>query len=362
MSPGDHSPPIPSQHETARTPPRDLTVDREKRGQAPAKRVLVCKRMPNLYFGRPGQARPVYADLWAEMRPSVLEARSGSLFAVRRSWPYALVLALALGATVAVGVNLSNAYPSEAKPFGWPGAANFQNGVAMVRKEILLAASLPALGLALASLRPLEPRRHTVAFLGGIVGADLLALALGVGLAGAWGAWAASKATWGAYWAFVAAHVLLAWAFYSLTLLVAAAARPRATAAALALYTFYLAVFDNLLQWRVFREAGYHRLQAGQFPDWFLAAQAGSPISAYRGFLILDWPPFRDGLENAVLKGATLPPWANAATFAGVLLGLWIVLPLGLTASVWKLRALWSAGLLRSIRREPELDVVHRAT
>jgi|GEM_PF-2672856 len=282
------------------------------------------------------------SDAWVRTRPFLVSGLQGVRYGLWKTGPFALVMLLVVGATVAVGVNLSTAYPSEQKPFGWPGAATFSNGVAMVRKELVLATVLPALGAALVGLRRLEPRRDALPFVGGVAAAGYASLGVGVMLAAGWGAWAASKSTWSAYWAFVAAHVLLAWAIYSLVFFLAVVARPYATSVSLAVVGFYVAVYDNLLQWRVFREAGFFRLQAGDFPPWFLAGQAGSPIAAYRGFLILDFPAFRDGLENAVLKGATLPPWASAATFAAVLWSLWILLPMGLAASVWKVRATWT--------------------
>src|SRR5581483_12146089 len=82
----------------------------------------------------------------------------GALRELRRAWPYALVLALGLGAVVTVGANISNAFPSQARPFGWPGPASFENAVAMVRPDIVLATTLPALLLGATALRRHDPR------------------------------------------------------------------------------------------------------------------------------------------------------------------------------------------------------------
>lgn len=287
------------------------------------------------------RARPALEEGWVAARPSVLSARVGFLVGLGRVWPYALFVALALGGVVAVGVNLSNAYPSEQRPFGWPGTSSFPNGVAMVREELVVAAALPALVAGFVAMRRLEPRVHGAAFLGGIAAAGLLALALGVAVGGLLGTWAASKSSPSAYGSFFAGHMLLAWAFFALAVFAIASLRRYGTALAGAAFVFFVAVYDNLLQWRVFREAGFHRLQAGQFPDWFLAGQLGSPVASYRGFLILDRPQFRDGLERAVLGDAVLPTWANSDLFAAGLLAFWIILPLGLAASAWKLWAWW---------------------
>lgn len=281
-------------------------------------------------------------EFWADAQPALRTARRGLVLGSIRAWPYAILLGLAVGGVLAVGVNLSNAFPSEARPFGWSGPSSFTNGVAMVRSELVLATVIPALALGWFSVRRLDPRREDIAFLGGIVAAGLVAVAAGVAVAGWWGAIAASRASWAVFGAFWSAHFLLAAASYSLTVFACVSLRTLGPAVATAVLAFYVAVYDNLMQWRLFREAGYHRLQAGDFPDWFLAGQAASPVAAYRGNLILGRREFMDGLERAVLADAVLPSWATAQTFAAALIALWIILPLGLAASVWKLRAWWA--------------------
>lgn len=266
--------------------------------------------------------------------------RLHALPALRGAWPFAVVLAAGVGATVAVGANLSNAFPSEARPFGWPGPASFENGVAMVRPALVLATSLPALLWGATALASHSPSRRLGPF--GLAVASHAALAaLSILLATAIGAWAASGGDGAAYRGFFVAHLLLAWSFYMLGLLASTLTRRHAVGAAVGLWVFPVAILDNLVQWRLFREAGYTALAAGQFPSWFYVTQALSPIAGYRATLILWRPGFRDWLEHAALDDAALPGWMTATNFALFVLLLWVVVPLLLAAAAWWGRAWW---------------------
>lgn len=256
---------------------------------------------------------------------------------LRRAWPYALVLALGLGATVAVGANLSNATPSADRPFGWPGPSSFENGVAMVRPLVVLAASLPALCLGATLLRGRDARAG-FALVGPAVGVDLALLGLAPFGAALLGAWGSAQSPFGALVAFTVAHALLAWSFYCLSLFIATLASRHALPAALAAWVAFNAVYENAVRWAVFRQAGYEAVVAGAFPPWFYVSQVFSPLSAYRGALILWRPGFMDYVEKAVLTGAQLPAWMVPSTFIALMLALWVALPLSLGALVWWLR------------------------
>jgi hypothetical protein len=275
------------------------------------------------------------------MRAVALEVRRAFVGEARRAWPFYLVLGVGLGAVLYVGVNLSNSFPSEERPFGWPGPASFAAGVATLRRELVLATTLPAIGLGLHALWRRDPKREGLPVFGGVVLADAVGILLGI-LIAAWiggnaaSAWPSAPA----YRTFVVAHALLALAAYSLAVLAKASTRGHGAAITLGLFVLFLAVFDAWLQWRLFRAAGYHRLTSGDLPSWYLAWQAASPLSSYRGTLILGFSGFRDYLESAALKGATLPEWATWRTFSAALLALWVTLPLGFAATVWKARAL----------------------
>ena len=249
---------------------------------------------------------------------------------LRRAWPFALVLALALGAVLVVGANLSNAFPSQERPFGWPGPASFENGVAMVRDQLVLAATLPALALGATMPARRQPE--------GPLAADAALVALACGVAALLGAWGASTAPPDAVIAFWAAHALLALAFWALALVCAAFARKHALPLALAVWTLFVALWENGTRWILFRQVGYGPLSTGQFPSWYYVSQALSPLSAYRGVLILWRRGFMDAIERAVLGQAALPPWMTPGVFAAFLVGFWIALPAGIATLVWRVR------------------------
>lgn len=254
---------------------------------------------------------------------------------VRRAWPLGLVLGLALGTIVVVGANYSNSFPSRAQPFGWPGAANFENAVAMVRNDLVLATTVPALLLGASVWRSGTRMGPTYA-------RDALALTAGVGLGTLIGGVGTEAAPQTAYAAFFVAHTLLALSFYSIAALCSAVARQHAIAVAFAIWIGLISVFEAAIRTIVFRQAGYDALASGQFPSWFYAAQGGSPIAAYRGVLILWDQKFMDGLEKAVLGQATLPSWLTAWSMGALLVVVWIALPLALASliHVWRTRSI----------------------
>lgn len=252
-----------------------------------------------------------------------------------RALPYAVLLALALSMVLVVGVNLSNAFPSEKAPFGWPGTSPFWNGVATVRSDLVVATTLPALLWGVAALWGRDPRVERTGSLGVALGVNVLLIPLAVLVATIVGALVASKVHANAFMAFFAAHALLALSFWSLAVLCAALAGRWAVPAAAGVWLVFHAAYENATRWAVFRDAGYHALAAGQFPSWFYVAQAFSPLSAYRGVLILWERGFMDYLEGATLGQATLPAWVNPGTFMALGLGLWVALPLGIAAFAW---------------------------
>jgi hypothetical protein len=282
---------------------------------------------------------------WAQnptMRAGLASVRSGA--------GLALVLAGGLGLALAVGANLSNAWPSAAHPFGWPGASNFDNAVAMVRPELVLAGSLPALLLGVRSGDASSGQRfRALRFLGTHAGSAVLLAAAAVGAASI-GSWAASGTRPVAYWAFAGTHLLLAMAFYSLGVLAAAVTRRHAVALALAIWTAFVVLFEDVVRWQLFRQAGYNELAAGHFPTWFYAMQALSPVASYRAVLILARPAFRDGLEHATLDHANIPDWLTAGNFSSLMAAVWIVIPLALAAAIiaWRGRSLATTGRAQS--------------
>jgi hypothetical protein len=287
----------------------------------------------------------------------VNEARSVALAEIRRAWPYALVLAAALGAVVVAGADLSNAFPSKSRPFGWPGPSSFENAVAMVRPELVLAASLPALLLGATALARRDPRRDGAAALGIVVGLDAALLALATLVAALVGKWGSFATPADAFWAFAAAHALLALACYGFAFLASAIARGHAPALALAAWLGFTALYDDVTQTMLFRQAGYDRLVAGDFPPWFFVAQAFSPETLYRGVLILWDRKLMDYEEQAALANAALPAWLTPATFAGLLAATWFVVPIALGTGVWMLRRRRPTMLARVVfwrRAEPE--------
>ncbi|MGB0652409.1 MAG: hypothetical protein ACPGQL_04340 [Thermoplasmatota archaeon] len=237
---------------------------------------------------------------------------------LRRSLPLAIVLAVALAAAAVLGAHVYNAWPFRTLPYGRPGPGTLANGVALARSELILAASLPAMAMGLRARRPLAWPL------------DLGLIAAACAVAGAAAVALTSEPSWSATWAFVGSHGLLAWSFYALGALVrtAAPAVARLPIAAGAWLSF-VALYENLVRWRLFRATGYVELTSGQFPDWFYATQALSPVAAYRGLVILWRPDFRDALERAALGDAAIPSWLGPWTMAGVLLVLWVAGPLG---------------------------------
>src|SRR5687767_11680534 len=87
--------------------------------------------------------------------PILLRMGRPALFAL----PYAVLLSLALAASVIVGANVANATPSESHPFGWPGPASFDAGVATQRTSLVIAATISGLVLGLMAFR--GPRSPT---------------------------------------------------------------------------------------------------------------------------------------------------------------------------------------------------------
>lgn len=272
-----------------------------------------------------------------------------------RALPYALLLTLALSTVLVIGVNLSNAYPSETREFGWPGTSPLWNGVATVRSDLVVATTLPALLWGVATLRNRDPRTERVGGIGVAMGLNAALVVLAVLVATTVGAVAASKVHANAFMALFAAHSLLALSFWSLALLCAALAGRWAVPAAAGVWLVFHAAYENATRWAVFRDAGYTALANGQFPAWFYAAQAFSPLSAYRGVLILWERGFMDYLEKAALGKAALPAWMNPGTFVALTLVLWVALPvgLGLLAWRWKGRAAARASLKRPVPDGP---------
>lgn len=260
---------------------------------------------------------------------------------VRSAWPFAALLAFALGGSLFAGANLSTAFPSEQKPFGWPGTATFDNAVAMVRPELLLAATVPAVLWGARTLGNLDPRRDGMRGFWTRIGIDMPFLWVGV-LGGALiGKWAASKTPDDALLAFTVAHGLLATAFYLIGLAVSVAFRRNGLPVAVGAWGFFAYLFEDLVRWQTFRQAGYFELRLGHFPGWFYVAQALSPVAAYRGVLIMWREGFRDGLEHAVLDDAPLPAWMNAGNFVLLMLVLWVAVPLAYASLGWWTRAHW---------------------
>lgn len=267
-------------------------------------------------------------------RDAAAAARQAAMHAI----PYALLLALGLGAAAVVGANLANAFPSAARPFGWPGPASLDGGVATVRPELVLATSLPALLWGTRALSRLDARRHHLASLLGTLAAGVVLACAAVLAATLLAGWGVSATPADAFWGFWAAHTLLALAFYSIGAFVSVVARRHAAATGAACWVFFAVLLDDAVRWRLFRQQGYHELVAGHFPAWFYVAQALSPVSGYRAVLILWRRGFRDYTEHAALDHATLPPWMTAPNFALLVAGLWVALPLGAAILAWWLR------------------------
>lgn len=270
-------------------------------------------------------ASPLRAQLVRSLKTIPPEVRQHA----RRGWPVALVLAVALGVVVGLGALVANATPTEEQPEGWPGAAKFDNGVAMFRTQALLAATIPALLLGYRTARTHLRERPGQGGAGRFVAADASLLVVGVLIATVIASWIAAGTALRAYLVFWAAHSLLALAFYSLAFMAAALAPRRGLAVAAGVWLGFVALYDALVRWRLFRAVNYEALTSGLIPAWFYAAQVASPVAAYRGLLILAWPGFRDWEEQAVLRDAQLPSWASPVVFLAFLL-LWILVPLAI--------------------------------
>lgn len=261
-----------------------------------------------------------------------------TLTELRRAAPYAILLAGALGAVVVAGAHLSNAFPSESKPFGWTGPSSLENAVAMVRSDLVLATSIPALILGARALARHDPALDNARALLRTFGLHGALLALAVGVAALIGAWGASKAPGEAIFAFWVAHSVLALSFYAIAFLWSALLREHALAAAAAVWLAFLGLYEAITRTILFRTEGYHNLASGAFPDWFWVTQGLSPLSSYTGILILWRPGFREYLEKAALEGAVLPGWLVPATFVALALVLWVAIPFSLALAGWAAR------------------------
>lgn len=257
------------------------------------------------------------------------------LGAVRSGLPAAALLAAAVGLAVAIGANLSNATPSADKPYGWPGAANFEGGVATVRPELVLATTLPALLLGLRAL-PAQSNPHPKSALAALAGASLLVPAALL-VATLVGALAAAPSPPGAYLAFWVAHSALALSLLALGFLARVVSPRHGPLAGLAAWCLFAVLLDGAVRWQLFRTEGYHNLAVGQLPGWFYAAQVLSPLALYRALLIVWQPGFRDWLEHAALDNATLPSWLDPAVLTPLLILLWFVVPAAIALAIlWR--------------------------
>lgn len=269
----------------------------------------------------------------------------------RSALPYVLVLAFSLGAVVVAGAHFSNAWPSEKAPFGWPGPSSFENAIAMVRSDLVIAASVPALVLGARALARREPSREGLRAILSVYGVHVTLILLAVAIAAGIGAWGAARAPFDAVFAFWTAHSVLALSFYSLAFLWNCYLREHALAFAVATWVVFLGLYENVTRTILFRTEGYNSLLSGAFPDWFWTAQGFSPLSSYTGILILWRPKFRDYMETAVLKDAPLPGWLVPGTFVALAVVLWMLVPLALGCLGW-----WSRGRSGALvtRRVPE--------
>lgn len=254
---------------------------------------------------------------------------------LKRAAPYAILLALGLGAVVVAGAHYSNAWPSEKAEYGWPGPASLERGVAMVRSDIVLACTIPALLLgarALARRAPALDGTLTILQVYGLHATTIAAAVLAATLIGALGA---GEAPIEATFAFWTAHTVLALSFYSIAFLWSCYLREHAVAAAAATWIVFLGLYEAITRTIMFRTEGYTTITTAGFPDWFWASQALSPLSSYTGILILWRPRFRDMIEEAALANAALPSWLIPATFVGLAVALWMILPLAIGTLGW---------------------------
>ena len=252
--------------------------------------------------------------------------------------PFAVVLALATGLCVWVGAELANAYPSDAAPNGWNGAASFDAGVATMRPQLIIAATVPGLLLGLMSVRRFKIGLTGPLRAGALLAADLALIAVGVWFGAVIGRAGASKTSEEAFWAFTGAHGLLAASFYAIAVLSAVVLRTAPAIIAGITWVGYAAIYDNFLRWKALREMGLEGVRAGALPAWFYLAQAASPIALYRALLIVWHRGFRDYEERAVLEGAVLPPWMTPDTIGTLIAFVWVFLPLEAAWIVWSLR------------------------
>lgn len=270
---------------------------------------------------------------------------------LRRAAPYVLLLALGLGAVVVAGAHYSNAWPSEKAEFGWPGAASLERGVAMVRSDIVLATTIPALLMGARALARRTPALDQPLSVLAVYGLHVAMIALGVLVATLVGALGAGDAPLEAGFAFWTAHTVLALSFYSIAFLWNCYLHEHAVAAAAATWIVFLGLYEAVTRTIMFRTEGYTQITNAGFPDWFWAAQGLSPLASYQGILILWRPRFRDMIEEAALENAVLPSWLVPGTFVALAVVLWMLVPLGLGLLGW-----WWRG--RSVdavaRRVPE--------
>lgn len=253
----------------------------------------------------------------------------------RAAAPYAILIAFGLGAVVVAGAHYSNAYPSEARPFGWSGPASFENAIAMVRTELILAASLPALILGARALRDRDPTESKLTELLTIYGVHAGLLTVAVALAGRIGSIGAGPVVSEAVVAFWVAHSVLAVSFYSLGFMWSSLVREHALAAGMATWMAFVTLHEAVTRTILFRTEGYHKITAGSFPDWFWASQVFSPLSSYTGILILWREGFRNTLERTSLAKANLPDWFVPATFLALGLLMWVLVPLAIGLGAW---------------------------
>ncbi len=280
---------------------------------------------------------PVRAGVGGRVGGGVSEAvRAVVRNHLRRAGPTVLLMALATGVATVLGGHVYNAWPTAGYPHGEPGPANLERAVAYVRPALVLTTSLPALLLGLRSAAGLDAARGWGPPMLR-VGADLLLLAVGAAVAALIGAWATAEAPAEAIVALAVSTMLLAWSFHAMAFAAGVILPGRAALPATGLWLVFHGLYESLVRWRLFRATGYYELRAGQLPIWFVAAQALSPLAAYRGLMILWRPGFRDGLERETLRNATLPGWLGPEVLAIMLL-LWTVVPLALAAAVWARR------------------------
>ena len=254
---------------------------------------------------------------------------------LRRAAPYALLLALGLGAVVVAGAHYSNAWPSEKAEFGWPGPASLERGVAMVRSDIVLATTIPALLMGARALARRAPTLDGPFSILQVYGLHVAMIGSAVLVATLIGALGAGDAPFEACFAFWTAHTVLALAFYSIAFLWNCYLHEHAVAAAAATWIVFLGLYEAVTRTVMFRSEGYTQITNVGFPDWFWAAQGLSPLASYQGILILWRPRFRDMIEEAALENAVLPSWLVPGTFVALAVVLWMLIPLGIGLLGW---------------------------